>query len=288
MTLNNIENNFLEGVLAKEHPLKPDGQKLFDYFCKIKADNKKTPDPQDDLESFIDPEKEIRSEENIKLDIIKLESARKKALKDHTQRGDLFEWIFEKFGKQLLGLDRSRFEIDKTGEYDDRINSIDFLLRGTGTNGEKFRIGIDLTVSDNFDNARKKALKTPTKIKTEGELGEIRYYHSKKNNKKLRFRFVPRTVLALTSEQFDDLAKLIWDAIEKNETNRIESDSKLRKTFIKQLIGELEANEEWIKEYIYEIGKKDINNEGNYMKMLRSTQVALANVKKIQEEKTPQ
>ncbi len=283
-----LDNNFLGGILANESPLKPEGQKLFDYFSKIQIEKKKIPDPQDDLKSFVDQEKGFRSKENIELDIAKLENARKKALKDHTQRGDLFEWIFEKFGKQLLGLDPVRFEIDKTGEYDDRINSIDFLLRGTGTNGEKFRIGIDLTVSDSFNNIRKKTLKTQDKIKTDGELGEIKYYCSKKNNNKLRFRFVPRTVLALTSEQFDNLAKDIWDTIEKNETNIMTNNNNLKEPLVKQIIGELESNEGWIKEYIYEIGQNDTNNEGNYVKMLRSVQTALANMKKIQEEKTPQ
>lgn len=286
---NNIENQFLGNILATERKLTKAGDELLAYF-KQKAEVKK-PDLQSELMSFVNPEKG-HTEEDILKDIKKVLRARETASpRDHTDRGDMFEKLFEEFGEHFFKTTCSEIQLIKTGEYDDRIGSIDFILEGTKEDGKKFRVSIDLTVSDNFDRTYSKTQKTITNITQEGKLGEIKYGYFENGKKRQRSVRAPRVVIALTSEQFDNLAELTLDVIKNNNASEIFSNSNFSKSFIRQMIGELEMQLSCIEEFQSTIIERNNSNDqigyNVYKKMLKTTQEALENIKKIQKEKTP-
>lgn len=280
-----MEDRFLKECLAKEPPLTPAGQKLYEYFNSDQNHIKKrqTWISQVNLRDFIDESKASHTKEAIQKDIDLVLEARKKK-QDHTERGILFEEIFEKFGQELLSNSQFKINIFKTEDYDDRFNSIDFILEFKSIDKEPFYIGIDTTVSDNTMNVREKTLKTSAKLKNKGRLGGIKYYQSQSDNTRKRLIHVPRVVIALIPRRLDSLAKSALDAIEKNDSDQMTDASEFSNLIIERIITGLRANEDWVKEYINEIFEK----KGDYAKMLGAVQTALENMQKIQKEKAPQ
>jgi len=138
--------------------------------------------------------------------------------KDKIERAEIFEAIVEHFAENA---DWFGGYVIKTLEYDDRINSVDFVIEWEGEKeGETTRLGIDVTVSAE-DRMQAEIEKILDNI-DEGHLSSVKYFRSEADkdrvtgdNRKFRLSNIPRVIIHLRKEKLNALCGIALKIINK-------------------------------------------------------------------------
>jgi hypothetical protein len=275
--MKDFEKNFLNNVLAKEKPLQPVEEAIYNWYLKNPNFIEKRAEEKQlkELEEF----KELPDydEDEIKQDNQLVKQLREKPQEaDKTQRGEIFEAIFETY-TDMNGWFGDMI-ISKTSEYDDRINHTDFVLNSELDDGEEVFIAVDCTVTENQELIDKKIKRIGNEMEG-GKLSEIKYFSSSDFEDKRRLRNVPRVILALDQENLKNLCKVTLGLINQEESaNRRFAECEIQINFLLQMKIQLEKQRDFF--HYLKNRRDDYPNE-----MLDSIEKAIKKVSEIIEEK---
>ena len=275
--MKDFEKKFLNNVLAKEKPLQPVEEAIYNWYLKNPNFIEKRAEEKQlkELEEF----KELPDydEDEIKQDNQLVRELREKPQEtDKTQRGEIFEAIFETY-TDMNGWFGDMI-ISKTSEYDDRINHTDFVLNSELDDGEEVFIAVDCTVTENQELIDKKIKRIGNEMEG-GKLSEIKYFSSSDFEDKRILQNVPRIILALDQENLKNLCKVTLGLINQEEgANRRFAECEIQINFLLQMKIQLEKQRDFF--HYLKNRRDDYPNE-----MLDSIEKAIKKVSEIIEEK---
>jgi hypothetical protein len=273
-----FEKNFLNNVLAKEKPLEPVEEAVYNWYLK----NPKFIEERgigkqlkelDEFKGLPDyDEEEIRKDNQL---VRQLREKPQEA--DKTQRGEIFEAIFETYTDMNGWF--SDMVVSKTFEYDDRVNHTDFVLNSQLDNSEEVFIAVDCTVTENQELIDKKVNRIGDEI-TKGKLSEVKYFKSSdEDDDKRRLKNIPRVILVLDQKNLKNLCEVTLGLInQESGANKKFAEYETQINFLLQMKIQLEKQREI---FVFLKNKRDdYPNE-----MLHSIEKAIKKISEIIREK---
>lgn len=271
------EDRFLQGVLSRDNrPLTDFEQQLFDYFEEANRESRVASRRQDLLREFY--EKDVYNKAEIVDNMRQVERERLKH-RDKTERGILFENIFEAFILETF----SGMKGKKTEDYDDFFNHIDFVLSGKDEKGEDYFLGVDTTTSD-YGVKLKEKINAIYRDVASGNLGKVKYFKSEETGRLGLLDFVPRVVVLFDSLALSDLSEKLGAVIEGRENREVvmEAQNDLLLVMFGQIRDQLKELEEQIEQNrisLEESGRTDVP------RMRRAVVLAMKKIEEIIQER---
>lgn len=221
---NSVEDSPLqknEQVFFDLYLEKKDGRKEKEQFDLLEYKKKYQNFSIEDFEGLFDKSLEGLSVENMEVrnmksvdDMIdhdkrKIDLLRKKeGQKYKTDRAMILEALLSgdvEVNAESAGWFGDDVVINKTTEYDDRINHADFVIE-LGLEGDSPKVAIDCTIAENKAVLKEKADRIMRDIYNNKKLGNIKYYEDE-SAKAGPLRMIPRAIVAIDKTMLEELCE---------------------------------------------------------------------------------